>query len=234
MKNRIAIVVTSERVLGNTGKPTGFYLSEVAHPYYELESLGLPVDFISPKGGKAPVDPKSMDMKDPVNQRFEQEGHLSKLDHTLKASDADAANYGAVLFAGGHGTMWDFPDNGPLHRLARSVYEAGGVVAAVCHGPAALVGLKLADGAFLVNGKKVAAFTDDEEAASGLTDVVPFLLSSRLAEQGAMLQHAGLWKENAVTDGRLVTGQNPASAKLVGEAMAALLSQNVMAAAISR
>ena len=147
-----------------------------------------------------------------------------KVRSTPRFADVDPADYDAVLFAGGHGTMWDFPDNPDLAHLARELYEAGGVVSAVCHGPAALVGITLSDGRPLVEGKEVAAFTDAEEQAAGLTDVVPFLLQSRLEELGAKHTGAENFQAHVVADGRLVTGQNPASAHGVAAAVLAALA----------
>jgi putative intracellular protease/amidase len=136
----------------------------------------------------------------------------------------DPADYDAVLFAGGHGTMWDFPDDPDLAAVARDVYEQGGVVSAVCHGPAALVGVTLSDGQPLVAGKQVAAFTNSEEAAAGLNDVVPFLLQHRLEDLGAKHTAAPDFEAHVVSDERLVTGQNPASATGLAQAVLAALT----------
>jgi putative intracellular protease/amidase len=149
-----------------------------------------------------------------------------KLENTLRPDQVNPSDYAAILFAGGHGTMWDFPTDASLHSLARFIYEKGGIVAAVCHGPAALVRLKLANGHYLVEDKHIAPFTDEEETAVGLANVVPFLLASKLVEQGARHEKAELWQSMVVVDGRLITGQNPASATGVGEAIAEVLAQN--------
>lgn len=137
--------------------------------------------------------------------------------------ELDPSRYSAVFFAGGHGTMWDFADSEAVQKTIRDIWEAGGIVSAVCHGPAALVNAKLSDGNYLVAGKKLAAFTDEEEAEVKYTQVVPYLLATTLKQRGALHQPAPNWSENVVTDGRLVTGQNPASAHGVGEAVVALL-----------
>jgi putative intracellular protease/amidase len=147
------------------------------------------------------------------------------LKETPRFADLDPAGYDAVLFAGGHGAMWDFPSDPGLAAFTRELYERGGVVAAVCHGPAALAGLTLSDGSPLVAGKRIAAFTDSEESAAGLTEVVPFLLQSRLEELGAKHTGAPDWQPHVVTDGRLVTGQNPASSAGVAEAVVAVLKK---------
>lgn len=222
MKNKILFALTSHDRKGNTGQPTGFYLPEAAHPWAILSSAGFEVDFVSPKGGKPPMD--GVDPGDPAVRAFLADPEVSrKLADTPTPGQVDFHDYAAILFVGGHGAMWDFPEEPTLARLAASLYEAGGVVAAVCHGPAALVNLKLANGQHLVSGKKVAAFTDDEERAVGLDGVVPFLLASTLRQRGANHVPAPNWQANVIVDGRLVTGQNPASAEGVGREIARLL-----------
>lgn len=218
------VVVTSHDRLGDTGKPTGYYLPEVTHPYYALREAGIAVDIASPQGGAAPMDPSSGDRNDPANARFlDTPADRDKVTRTVPLAEVAAFDYDAILFAGGHGTMWDFRGNGDVQRLAAAIHEKGGVVAAVCHGPAALVDVRLSSGEFLVAGKRVTGFSNDEEEAAELTKVVPFLLESALVERGGRYEKAGLWQERVVTDGRLVTGQNPASAAGVGRAVAELL-----------
>jgi putative intracellular protease/amidase/quinol monooxygenase YgiN len=218
---KVLIAVTSHDRLGTTGAPTGYYLSEVSHPYFELADRGFAVDFISPKGGLAPMDPGSRRVKDAANDRFLQDAALlARLEATLRPDAIDARDYRAILFAGGHGTMWDFPNDAGLIAVARAIYEAGGVVAAVCHGPAALVNLTLSDGTHLLRNRRIAAFTGEEERAAGLEDVVPFPLAATLVERGAIHEQADLWQPKVVVDGRIVTGQNPASAAGVGRAVA--------------
>ena len=141
----------------------------------------------------------------------------------MAATDVEAADYDAIYFAGGHGTMWDLPDNDALKRLTADIYEAGGVVSAVCHGPAALVNVTLSDGSHLVDGKELAAFTNDEEAAVELTEAMPFLLETKLRERGARFKAAPNFESNVVVSERLVTGQNPASATGVAEAIVELV-----------
>ena len=143
---------------------------------------------------------------------------------TLSPEQVDASRYDVIFYVGGHGTMWDFADSQTLAVIARDIYEADGVVGAVCHGPAGLVNIKLSNGSYLVDGKQVAAFTNDEEAAVGLTDVVPYLLADALTGHGAKHVTAENFAANTVVDGRLVTGQNPASAVGVGEAIVSLLT----------
>ena len=217
---RILIALTSHDQLGTTGKKTGAYLSEISHVYWTLADAGLEVDFVSPKGGHVPLD--GIDRKDADNARFlDDAAVMARITQTLRPDDVDPSRYAAIYYAGGHGTMWDFPDDARLAQIAARIYEAGGVVSAVCHGPSALVNIKLSSGRYLVASKDVAAFTDDEERAVQLTDVVPFLLASKLVERGARHIPAPNFAANVVVSERLITGQNPASARGVGQALVA-------------
>ena len=219
---KVLFVLSSHPERGETGVPTGFHLAEASHPWKVLHEAGFEVDFVSPKGGVAPID--AFDLNDEVNKEFwGNDKYQLKTKKTMEPSEVDASDYEAIHFVGGHGTMWDFPGNQGLESIARKIYEDGGVVSAVCHGPAALVDLKLSDGSYLVDGKKVNSFTDAEEKEIKLEDVVPFLLESKLRERGAKFENAGLWQEHVVVDERLVTGQNPASAKKVGEEVLKLI-----------
>ena len=223
-RKKVLIVVTSHDRLGDTGKPTGYYLPEVTHPYYALVDAGLEVDIGSPRGGEAPLDQSSRDLRDPANARFlDTPADAAKLTATRALAEVDPSAYAGVLFAGGHGTMWDFRGNPEIQRIASAIFEAGGVVAAVCHGPAALVDVTLSSGEHLVRGRKVTGFSNAEEDAAELTPIMPFLLESMLAERGGLYEKAPLWQEKVVVDGRLVTGQNPASAGGVGRELARLL-----------
>ncbi|WP_376945214.1 type 1 glutamine amidotransferase domain-containing protein [Azorhizophilus paspali] len=224
---RILFVLTSHDRKGPAdvadAAPSGFYLSEVAHPHEVLREAGYAVDFVSPKGGRTHVD--GLDLDDPVNAAFWNDPVLrAATENTLAPAQVDPDAYVAVFYAGGHATMWDFPDNTELAAIAAHIYERGGVVAAVCHGPAGLVNLKLSDGRYLVTGKDVSAFTNDEERAVGLYDSVPFLLADALQARGARHVSAPNFQAQVVISERLVTGQNPASAKGVAEAMLPLLT----------
>lgn len=220
--NKVLFVLTSHDKKGATGQPTGFYLSEASHPHKVLVDGGYDVDFISPQGGEPPVD--GMDLDDPVNRTFWQDDAIrAALRATKTPANVHAEYYAAIFFAGGHGTMWDFPGNADLQALTAAVYERGGIVGAVCHGPAALVNVRLSDGRYLVDGKTVAAFTDDEERAVALEGVVPFLLASTFEKRGARHEAAANFQPKVVVSERLVTGQNPASAAGVGQAMCELL-----------
>ncbi|GIX31090.1 MAG: dihydroxyacetone kinase [Porticoccaceae bacterium] len=220
--NRVLFVVTSHGALGDTGRPTGYYLSEVAHPHQVLAEAGFEVDFVSPRGGVAPMDPKSRDLDDPLNRAF-WEAHGQRLSETLTPDQVDAARYRAIFYAGGHGTLWDLPVDESLARIAATIYERGGAVAAVCHGPAGLLPIRLADGRPLVEGRRINSFTNEEEEAVGLAQVVPFLLETRLKELGAIHVSVKNFAPHVEVDGRIVTGQNPASATEVGRALARLL-----------
>ena len=231
-KKPILLVLTNHAKLGDSGKRTGFFLSEAAHPWEVFHGAGYQVTLGSPLGGFAPLDPKSYDLKDGANAAFwkktgsgeEKAGTLGVKD-TKALGDLNPADFAAVFYAGGHGTMWDFRESEDIRKLTAVIYEDGGVVGAVCHGPAALIDVKLADGSPLVKGKKVAAFTNAEEEAVGLTATVPYLLQSELEKAGAVHVPAENFGENAVLDGRLVTGQNPASAKKAAELVVEALAK---------
>lgn len=217
-KKKILFVVTSHDKVGDTDKTTGYYLSEVSHPWKVLTDAGYEIDFVSPKGGKAPVD--GFDLEDPISKLFwENKTYQKKVSNTMKPSGVNATDYAAIYYAGGHGTMWDFPDNTEIASIARNIYENGGVVAAVCHGPSGLVNIKLSDGKYLVAGKRINSFTNEEEKSINLENTVPFLLESKLIERGAKFEKSDLWQAHVTVDQRVVTGQNPQSAEGVGKAI---------------
>lgn len=221
----VLFVVTSHAELGHTGRKTGYYLPEVSHPHRVLVNHGCTIDFASPLGGKPPVDPGSTQQMDDISRRFvDTEAWSEALDNSMRPDQVDPHRYRAIFYAGGHGTMWDLPDNERLAEIAASIYRRGGIVAAVCHGPAGLINIRAADD-YLVNGKTVACFTNEEEAAVALDDVVPFLLEDRLRERGATIIPATAFQPQVVTSARIVTGQNPASAEGVGLAIAKLLEE---------
>lgn len=222
-KEPILIVVTNHGQIGDTGTPTGYYLSEVAHPWHVFTDAGYEVEFASPKGGFAPMDPKSFDLSDPINKAFWHDlKAVQGLVHTQALPKLNPKAYAAIFFAGGHGTMWDFPKSKSVRKSIAKHYKNGGVIGAVCHGPAALVDVKI-DGTPLVQGKEVAAFTNEEEGAVQLTEAMPFLLESKLRELGANFVEADNFQAKVTVSGRLVTGQNPASATGAAEAVLKLL-----------
>ncbi len=219
---RVLLVLTSHDDLGGVRK-TGYYVSEAAHPWQVFHDAGYRVDIASVRGGVPPQD--GFDDTDPVQAAFLNDPDIAaQLAESKTVADYNPADYDPVLYVGGHGTMWDFPDDAELARFSAAVYQSGGVVSAVCHGPSGLLNIVLPDGSYLVDGKNLTGFTNSEEAAVELTDVVPFLLQTTLEQRGAIF-HAGKdFTDNVVVDGRLVTGQNPQSATSVGRAVVEELS----------
>jgi putative intracellular protease/amidase len=217
------MVLTSHDKLGETGRGTGFYLSEAAHPWQAFASSGYQVDLVSPRGGTPPMD--GADLTDAVQKAFMDDGEMAvKLASTSRPADIDPDAYDAIFYAGGHGTMWDFPDDDRLAGISRAIYQSGGVVSAVCHGPAGLINVTLPDGRPLVQGMNVTGFSNDEEEAAGLTEVVPFALEDALIEHGGRYTSAANFEPHVVVDGRLVTGQNPASAAGTAKAVLEVLA----------
>jgi putative intracellular protease/amidase len=214
----ILLALTSHDDLGGA-RPTGFYVPEAAHAWRVFRKADFVVDLVSVRGGRPPMD--GFDGDDPTQREFVS---LPELTTTPQAADVDAVGYDAIFYVGGHGTMWDFPDDPDLARLGRDIYESDGVVAAVCHGSSALVNLTLSDGSYLVYGKEISAFTNAEEDAVHLTDVVPFLLQTALEERGAKHVSAPNFECQVSVADRLVTGQNPASAIRAAEEVVRLLT----------
>jgi putative intracellular protease/amidase len=225
--SKVLMVLTSHDRLGDTGQKTGFWLEEFAAPYYILKDAGLDVTLASPKGGQPPLDPKS---DDPASQteamrRFKADPEAqAALAGTAKLSDISPNDYDAVFYPGGHGPLWDLSDDRHSIALIEALYAAGKPVAAVCHGPAALRHAKARDGSPLVRGRSVTGFTNTEEAAVKLTDVVPFLVEDMLKENGGEFSRGADWQAYAVTDGNLITGQNPASSESTARALVAQLA----------
>jgi putative intracellular protease/amidase len=226
MPATIAIVLTSHAELGSTGRATGYYLPEAAHAWQVFVDAGHDVVFVSPKGGAAPLDPGGQDRSDAANARFLDDSVVREaVASTRRADQVRGDSLAAVFFAGGHGTMWDFRGDAGLKKLAEDVYRSGGVVSAVCHGPAALVDLEI-DGRALVDGQPVTGFSNAEEYAVKLTDVVPFLLEDALRGRGGKYTKAEKdFGAHVVVGDRLVTGQNPASTRGVAEAVVGLLKK---------
>lgn len=221
---RLLFVLTSHDQLGDTGKPTGYHLTEVAHPYRVLTEAGYKIDFASPKGGTPPMD--EPDATDPLNQAFlADEEAQNALTASLPLSEVESSAYSGIYFAGGHGTMWDFPDNPDIQRLTRDIYERGGVVAAICHGTSALLSVRLSDERYLIKHKRITSFTNEEEEEIKLQHVVPFLLQSQIEQRGAIFVGGKNFAPTVTIEGQLITGQNPASARGLGEAMAQYLDK---------
>ena len=223
---KILIVLTSHTELGNTGEKTGFWLPELTHPYYEFTEAGYSVDVASIEGGMAPVDSKAFEIEDEYHQVFLDDAKLmAKVIQSLPLAEVNPSDYQVIMFAGGSGPMWDFPDNKDINRISSAIYENKGIVSAACHGNAALINIRLSDGKLLIADKRISAFTNEEEAMLGTTEIVPFLLQDKLIEQGAIHVYGKAWEENVVADNRLITGQNPASAKKVALSIIALLDK---------
>lgn len=217
---RILVVLTSHGALGDTGRPTGFHWEELTTPYWIFRDAGIEVEIASVAGGRAPHDPASLRDEAEVNApsvaRFLRDpAAMAALHGAMPVGEAQPARYDGVFLPGGHGTMWDLPGSAPLARLVGALFDSGRAVAAVCHGPAGLVAAVRADGRPIVEGRRVNSFTDAEEAAVGLTAVMPFLLEARLRELGGLFEGGPNFQAYAVRDGNLVTGQNPASAGAV-------------------
>jgi len=238
-REKILIVLTSHSELGNTAKETGFWLPELTLPYYKFKEAGYAVDVASIKGGIAPLDQKIFQSKDDEksNQMFLKNAELmSKVFKTLTLAEIDSKKYKAILYVGGSGTMWDFPDNEDVNRITREIYESNGIVSAVCHGPSALVNVKLSNGKYLISGKELTSFTNEEEKDLNFKDskgkviemknILPFLLQDKLIERGANHIHKKAWKENVIVDGRLITGQNSESATKVANNVIEYLQKN--------
>lgn len=221
-KRSILIVVTSHGQI-DANHATGLWFEEFAAPYTLFREAGYAVVVASPRGGEAPIDPRSLEnyQATPANEAARAALHdTRKVDSTLSAS-----RYDAIFFPGGHGTMFDLPDNPQVQRLVSEFAQADKVLASVCHGPACLVGAMLRDGTPVVRGRKVTAFTDEEERAVQLDQHMPFLLESKLRELGAHFVPAANWQDNVVVDGKLVTGQNPQSSGSAARAVIGLLDR---------
>ena len=219
---KVLIVLTSHDQLGDTGEKTGFWLEEFAAPYYVLADAGAHITLASPAGGQPPLDPKSdaPDFQTSATERFKRDSVAqAALASTVKLSEVSAEDYDAVFYPGGHGPLWDLAEDTDSIGLIEAFYGAGKPVAAVCHAPAVLRHARAADGSPLVQGKSVTGFSNTEEEAVQLSAVVPFLLEDELKARGGNYSRAEDWHPYAVTDGQLITGQNPASSELVAKAL---------------
>jgi len=225
---KVLMVLTSHNKLGDTGKPTGFWLEEFAAPYYVFKDAGANVVLASPLGGQPPLDPVSdqPEAQTADTDRFRQDSAAQQaLANTLKLETVDSSKYDAVFYPGGHGPLWDLAEDKHSIALIENLYASGKPVGAVCHAPGVLRHVKNADGTPLVAGKRVTGFTNSEEEAVGLTDVVPFLVEDQLKQLGAQFERTDDWGVLSLTDGQLVTGQNPASSAAAAEALLKLLQK---------
>jgi len=217
---RVLMVVTNHPEITHD-HPTGIWLPEFTEPYTLFCQAGYDVTVASLQGGRAPIDPRSL----PETADEETSVAMKELENTLPLRDVDTAQFDAIFLPGGHGTMYDLPASGELASVLRSFYESGRVIAAVCHGPAGLLGATLADGSPLVRGKRVTGFTNEEERAVGLDTLMPFLLEDRLRELGAIFVGAPPWSDHIERDGLLITGQNPQSSVSAARAVIEALNE---------
>ena len=223
---KILLVLTSHDRLGDTGKKTGFWLEELAAPYYVFKDAGAELTLASPKGGQPPLDPKSADAdaRTDATRRFDADAQaMAALAATYRLADVDLADHDAVFYPGGHGPLWDLAEDAASIALIEAAVAAGKPVALVCHAPAALRHVRAANGEPLVKGRKVTGFSNSEEAAVALTDVVPFLVEDMLKQNGGIYSSTADWGVHVVGDGVLITGQNPASSAAAAQALLAAL-----------
>jgi len=223
---KILMVLTSHDQLGNTGRKTGFWLEEFAAPYYVFRDAGVELTLASVKGGQPPIDPKSdlPENQTPAMTRFKNDPAAQKeLANTVKLEGMQSEDFDTVFYPGGHGPMWDLVDNTDSIALIESFYNSGKPVAAVCHAPAVLHRV-VYQGAPIVKGKRVTGFANSEEEEVQLTHVVPFLVEDKLKQLGGLFEKAPNWQSFVITDGRLITGQNPASSTAGAEALLKLLA----------
>jgi len=219
-KMKVLFVLTSHDKLGDTGEKTGFWVEEFAGPYYTLKDKGVEITLATPKGGKAPIDPSSAspDAATEFTKRFDEDKDAQeKINTTHKLVDINAEDYDAVFYPGGHGPLWDLATDTTSIKLIETFNQQEKPIAFVCHAPAALKNVKGTNGEPLVKGKKVTGFTNTEEAAVKLTDIVPFLVEDMLKANGGIYSKGDDWSEYVLEDGNLITGQNPASSTLVAE-----------------
>ena len=216
----ILFIVTSSAMMGTNEESTGVWLEELTTPYYALTDAGYDVEIVTVSGGDVPIDKRSLvgdEHPESVKRYFDDEQLQKDLKDTESVEGIDTSKYAAVFFPGGHGTMFDYPDNPKLAKIVTDTINADKPVAAVCHGPAVFVGVMDENGEPLVKGRKISAFTNSEEDAVGLSDAMPFLLESKLSELGAEIVKGDDFAPQVVVDGNLITGQNPPSSKGVAE-----------------
>ncbi|MFI5963527.1 type 1 glutamine amidotransferase domain-containing protein [Streptomyces asoensis] len=225
---KVLIVLTSHDELGDTGRKTGFWLEELAAPYYRFKEAGWEITLASPKGGQPPLDPKSNepDSQTDDTRRFEADAEATRaLADTVRLDSVDAADFDTVFYPGGHGPLWDLAEDTVSARLIETTLRSGKPVALVCHAPGVLRHTVDEDGTPLVSGKKVTGFTNSEEAGVQLTDIVPFLVEDELTKLGGLYSKTGDWQPYVLRDGLLITGQNPASSAPAADALIELVNK---------
>jgi putative intracellular protease/amidase len=225
MSRKILVVLTSVEKYPNMNRATGLWLGEAVHFVKKVEEAGYEVDYVSPQGGYTPIDPHSLEIADPTDwEWYQKKALMNRLGTTRKPSEVNPDDYVAIYYTGGHGVIWDFPENEALQSISRMIYEKGGVVSSVCHGAVGLLNIQLSDGSLLVKGKKVTGFSNEEEKLAELDKFMPFLTETELASRGALYRKADQpWASFAIEDTRLITGQNPASGGAVADLLIAAL-----------
>lgn len=225
MSQKVLVVLTSVEKYPNLDRATGLWLGEAVHFVKKVEDAGYDVDYVSPKGGYTPIDPHSLAMAEPIDwEWYQKKDFMNRLGATLTPSDVNPDEYMAIYYAGGHGVIWDFPDNEALQAISRHIYEQGGFVTSVCHGAAGLLNIQLSSGSLLIKDKVVTGFSNEEEKLAELDQFVPFLTETELVARGAIYKKADQpWVAFAVEDQRVITGQNPASGGAVADLLLAAL-----------
>jgi putative intracellular protease/amidase len=226
---KVLIVLTSHDTLGDTGRKTGFWLEEFAAPYYVFKDAGAEITLASPKGGRPPLDPKSDEpgfQTDATRRFVADKAANAQLDDTVRLDSVDQKDFDTVFYPGGHGPMWDLAEDPTSIALIEAFWAAGKTIAFVCHAPGVLHRVRNPDGTPFVQGRRVTGFTNSEEAGVGLTQIVPFLVEDELIDQGAIFSKVKDWGAHIVTDGRLITGQNPASSTETARTLLAALSMS--------
>jgi putative intracellular protease/amidase len=234
---KVLMVLTSHDQLGNTERKTGFWLEELAAPYYVFKDAGVEITLASPKGGRPPLDPKSNDpeFRTDITLRFEKDASAeAQLDRTVRLDSVRQEDFDTVFYAGGHGPMWDLAEDGHSIKLIESFIAASKPIGVVCHSTGALHRVKTPDGRLLVQGKEVTGFTNGEEEEVGLTKVVPFLVEDEMLKLGAVFSKKANWEVHVVSDGLLITGQNPHSSGPAAKLLMAAAKQNARRAATTR
>ncbi|MGF6593866.1 type 1 glutamine amidotransferase domain-containing protein [Pseudomonas sp. 2835] len=231
MSKKILVVLTNTAKYPTLKRATGLWLGEAVHFVDKVEKAGYKVDYLSPGGGYVPIDPHSLQMAADIDwQWYQDKAFMNRLGKTLSPGEVKVQDYSAIYYAGGHGVIWDFPDNSELQDLARRIFEAGGVVASVCHGAVGLLNIKLSDNTLLVKDREVTGFSDTEEKLAELDKVVPYLTETELKARGGLYRKAEEpWQAFAIADqkeGRLITGQNPASGGAVADLVLTALKKH--------
>jgi len=227
MSKKILVVLTNTAKYPSLNRATGLWLGEAVHFVDTVQKAGYTVDYVSPGGGYVPIDPHSLQMAPELDWHYyDDNSFMNRLGTSLSPGQVKADEYCAIYYTGGHGVMWDFPDNQPLQELARKIYEKNGVIAAVCHGVVGLLNIKLSDNRLLLKDRQVTGFSNTEEKLAELESAVPFLTENELGARGGIYsKHDEPWKPFVISDNRVLTGQNPASTPLLAEKVVAALEQ---------